>query len=250
MPRFPRAANPGPARDGAAPPAAPPEAVRDDERRATMKLILGNKATSTWSLRAWLVCRAAGLTPQEETIRLRRPETAAEIRARVPSGKVPALVDGDLMIWDSLAIAEYLAERVPEAGLWPDDPAARAVARAGVAEMHAGFASLRRTMPMDLQADHPGEGMTAETAGDIARIVAIWDDARQRFGGEGPFLFGARFTIADAVWTPVASRFATYAVALPAPAAAYRDTLMDHVWMREWRTAAAAEAPPAGASVG
>lgn len=177
-----------------------------------MKRILGNKAISTWSLRAWLVCRAAGLSPEEETIRLGRPETAAEIRARVPSGKVPALVDGDLMIWDSLAITKYLAKRAPAAGLWPDDPAARAVARAGVAEMHSGFASLRRTMPMDLQADHPGEGLTDETAADIARIVAIWDDARLRFGAPGPFLFGARFTIADAFRTPVASRLTTYAL--------------------------------------
>lgn len=206
-----------------------------------MKLIIGNKAYSTWSLRAWLVCRAAGLAPEEEMIGLRRPETAAEIRARVPSGKVPALINGDLMVWDSLAIAEYLADRFPAAGLWPDDPAARAVARAGVAEMHAGFASLRRTMPMDLKADHPGEGMTDETAADIARIVALWQDAMVRFAGWGPFLFGDRFTIADAYWTPVASRFATYAVALPDDCASYRDTLMAHPWMAEWRAAAQTE---------
>lgn len=204
-------------------------------------LIIGNKAYSTWSLRAWLVCRAAGVAFEEEMIALRRPDTAATIRARVPSGRIPALIDGDLMIWDSLAIAEYLAERVPDAGLWPEDPAARAVARAAAAEMHSGFASLRRTMPMDLKADHPGGGMTPETAADVDRVAALWIDCRTRFGAGGPYLFGARFGIADAFYAPVATRFATYAVDLPAEAAAVRDALLAYPPMREWRAAAERE---------
>lgn len=205
-------------------------------------LIIGNKAYSTWSLRAWLVCRAAGLECEEEMIALRRPDTAQNIRARVPSGRIPALVDGGLMVWDSLAIAEYVAERKPEAGLWPADPAARAVARAVTAEMHSGFASLRRTMPMDLKADHPGQGMTPETAADIDRIAVLWTDCRARFGAGGPYLFGTRFGIADAFYAPVATRFATYAVDLPAEAAAVRDALLTYPPMQEWRAAAQHEA--------
>lgn len=206
------------------------------------KLIIGNKAYSTWSLRAWLTCRAAGLAFEEERIALRRPDTAATIRARVPSGRIPALVDGALMVWDSLAIAEYVAERAPRAGLWPDDAAARAVARAVTAEMHSGFPNLRRTLPMDLKADHPGVRPTPETEAEIARIVALWDDCRTRFGAGGPYLFGARFGIADAFYAPVATRFATYAVALPDAAAAVRDALLAYPAMREWRAAAQREA--------
>lgn len=208
-----------------------------------LTLIIGNKAYSSWSLRAWLVCRAAGLAFEEEMIALRRPDTARSIRARVASGRIPALVDDGLMVWDSLAIAEYVAERAPDAGLWPADPAARAIARAAVAEMHSGFASLRRTMPMDLKADHPGQGMTPETAADIDRIAALWTDCRARFGAGGRYLFGDRFGIADAFYAPVATRFATYGVDLPAEAAAVRDALLAHPPMREWRAAAQLEAP-------
>lgn len=206
---------------------------------AELKIILGNKNYSSWSLRAWLALAHTGADFEEVVIPLDRDGTAASIQAWSPAGKVPILRDGDEVIWDSLAICEYLAERFPEAGLWPKDRAARALARSACAEMHAGFAALRRALPMDVRS-HVPLSYDAAVGDDIARICAIWSQCRGRFGGDGPYLFGA-FTIADAFFAPVASRFATYAVDLPNDAKRYVGAVLEEQKMRAWRQAAADE---------
>ncbi|NYZ17250.1 glutathione S-transferase family protein [Azospirillum sp. RWY-5-1] len=205
-----------------------------------LTLILGSKAYSSWSLRPWLALKQTGLPFAELVIPLRQPDTRARILEHSPAGKVPVLRHGDLTVWDSLAICEYVAELAPEAALWPADPAARAIARAVSAEMHAGFQALRSSMPMDLKRRAPGEGMTDATATDIARITALWADCRARFGEGGPFLFG-RFSIADAMYAPVVTRFDTYAVALDSTARAYADAVLALPAMRDWTDAGRAE---------
>ena len=215
-------------------------------------LILGNKAYSSWSLRGWLLMKHSGAQFEERVIPLFRPGFKAEILAHSPSGRVPALKAGDLTIWDSLAIAEYLHERYPEAGLWPEDPEVRAVARAVTAEMHAGFAVLRERLPMDLKRAPiaPGKGPMGDPALDaeIARIVEIWTDCRSRVPRRGPsraaggsrFLF-EKFCAADAFYAPVATRFHSYGVALEGAAAAYRDALLAWPDLATWTEAARAE---------
>ena len=207
-------------------------------------IVLGNKAYSSWSLRGWLMLKLTGAAFDEVVIPLDRPETKAAIRAHSPSGRVPTLKAEGLAVWDTLAIAEYLHERFPEAGLWPEDPAARARARSVAAEMHAGFPALRARLPMDLKREppEPGAGIAVDgaLAGEIARIVAIWGDCRTRFGGAGDFLFG-RFGAADAFYAPVATRFVTYGVALDGAAADYRDALVARPDLRQWIAAANAE---------
>ena len=203
-------------------------------------LVLGNKAYSSWSLRPWLALKRTGVPFEEVVIPLRQPDTRAAILAHSPAGKVPVLRHGERTIWDSLAIIEYLADAHPAARLWPQDPHARAVARAISAEMHAGFLPLRKALPMDLKARHPGLAFDAEVEADIARIQAIWRDARARFGADGPFLFGA-FTAADAMYAPVVTRFDTYAVALDPVCRAYADAVLTLPEMREWTAAAQAE---------
>lgn len=206
-----------------------------------LTLVIANKAYSSWSLRPWLALKHAGLPFREILVPLRQPDTAARILAHSPSGRVPCLLDGDRTIWESLAICEYVAELAPEAGLWPGDAQARAVARSVSAEMHAGFAALRSSMSMDLKREHPGEGMTPETAADITRIQALWTDTRARFGQAGPFLFGG-FSIADAMFAPVVTRFATYGVAVDGNARAYMDAVLALPAMQEWTAAAKEEA--------
>ncbi len=207
-------------------------------------IVLGNKAYSSWSLRGWLMLKLTGAAFDEVVVPLDRPETKAAIRAHSPSGRVPTLKAEGLAVWDTLAIAEYLHERFPEAGLWPEDPAARARARSVAAEMHAGFPALRARLPMDLKREppEPGAGIAVDgaLAGEIARIVAIWSDCRARFGGGGDFLFG-RFGAADAFYAPVATRFVTYGVALEGGAADYRDALVARPDLRQWIAAANAE---------
>lgn len=208
-----------------------------------LTLIIGNKAYSSWSLRAWLLLRQTGAAFQEVVIPLDRPETAARIREYSSSGRVPCLHDGETVVWDSLAIAEYLNERFPDAGLWPGEPRARAAARSVVAEMHAGFATLRQRLPMDLKRPSAPIGRAAaggDLSRDIARIVAIWEHCRSDFGAAGPYLFGA-FGAADAFYAPVVTRFTTYGIALPPTAAAYRDASLATADMREWTAAAKAE---------
>jgi glutathione S-transferase len=216
---------------------------------ADFTLILGNKAYSSWSLRGWLLLKLTGAVFDEVVVPLDRPETKAAIRAHSPSGRVPTLKAGGLAaeglaVWDTLAIAEYLHERFPEAGLWPEDPAARACARSVAAEMHAGFPVLRARLPMDLKREppEPGAGIAVEgaLADEIARIVAIWSDCRARSGSAGDFLFG-RFGVADAFYAPVATRFVTYGVTLEGAAADYRDALVAWPDLRDWIAAAKVE---------
>ncbi|MDK9691366.1 glutathione S-transferase family protein [Azospira sp.] len=207
-----------------------------------MQLVIGNKNFSSWSLRPWLLLKQAGLPFREIPVRLRQADTKAQILAHSPSGKVPALIDGDLTVWDSLAICEYLAEKASlnHVDLWPADPKARAEARSVSAEMHSGFAALRQQMSMEVAASRPGEGQTPEVLADIARIAALWTSSRERFAAAGPFLFGD-FSVADAMYAPVAFRFHTYGVELPPLAAAYRDTLLALPAMQEWAAGARAE---------
>ena len=205
----------------------------------TTVLVIGDKRYSSWSLRAWLGLRHAGLPFQEIKVKLRQPDTRAQILPHSPSGKVPLLKHGGIVVWESLAILEYLAELVPSARLWPSDPAARAEARAVAAEMHAGFVALRRDMPMDCTS-RLTVAATDEVKADIARIVDIWHDCRRRRGSGDRFLFGS-FGAADAMFAPVVSRFVTYGVELPAEAAVYRDAVMALPALREWVEGAAAE---------
>jgi glutathione S-transferase len=207
---------------------------------ADFTIYIGNKNYSSWSLRAWLMLKAAGVPFQEVLIPLWQPDSKQKVLRHSPSGKVPALVQGDVTVWESLAIGEYLAEQVPAAGLWPNDSAARAAARAASAEMHAGFLPLRRHLPMNMRASVPGREIPPEVRLDIDRIAAIWRDCRRRFGAGGPHLFG-RFTIADAMFAPVASRFRTYHVALEGEAQSYADALFSHPPLQEWESAARSE---------
>jgi glutathione S-transferase len=213
------------------------------QRPMALTLILGSKNYSSWSLRAWLVLELAELEFEEVTIQLDRPETRGEILRYSPSGRVPALRDGELAVWDSLAIAEYVAERHPEARLWPQDAGARAIARAVTAEMHSGFQALRSNMPMNIRRAAPGEGRGPGVDEDIARVTAIWRECRERFGAGGPFLFGER-TIADAFYAPVVTRFNTYGVQLDDTCAAYARAVWELPAMQEWRRAAEAERHP------
>jgi len=175
-----------------------------------MELVIGTKKWSTWSMRPWLVLKRAGLSFTETLVDLRRDgETTDAIRAHSPSGLVPALKDGDLTVWDSLAICEYVAEKQP--GLWPPDAAARAQARAAAAEMHSGFSSLRGECPMDLSVEPRAVELSEATHRDLRRITALWSELLARYGG--PFLCGG-WSIADAFYTPLATRIRTYGVKL------------------------------------
>ena len=208
---------------------------------AELTLYIGNKNYSSWSLRPWLVLKQAGIAFDEVVIPLYGPQSKQAVLEFSPSGKVPALKRGGLLVWDSLSICEYLAEAYPKASLWPQDPAARAAARSASAEMHSGFQAMRAQLPMNLRAHAPGRARSSETAADIGRVAALWRDCRSRFGqGKGDFLFGS-FTIADAMYAPVASRFRTYGVALPSDAQAYCEALLALPAMREWADAARAE---------
>ncbi|MGA8689626.1 MAG: glutathione S-transferase family protein [Methyloceanibacter sp.] len=208
-------------------------------------LVIGDKNLSSWSLRPWLAMKYAGIPFAEERIRLRQPESKAAILRHSPSGKVPALKTNGLVVFDSLAILEYLAERHPEFALWPREPEARARARAIAAEMHSGFATLRNEMPMDLLAHLPSPSIGDELEHDIRRIVGIWRETRARHAGDGPFLFGA-FSNADAMFAPVATRFRTYGVDLSrfgddGSAAGYVRTILALPEMAEWTEGAEAE---------
>jgi glutathione S-transferase len=203
-------------------------------------LVIGNKNYSSWSLRPWLVLRQAGISFGEVRIPLYTPESATELAKWSPSGKVPALHDGGIVVWDSLAICEYLNERFPDKQLWPRDAAVRAVARSISAEMHSGFSALRQHMSMNIRARYPGKGRTAESLADVDRIVAIWTDCRARFGGGGDFLFG-RFGIADAMYAPVVLRFQTYGVALKDAAKDYADAVLALPALKAWVADAVAE---------
>lgn len=201
-----------------------------------LTLVIGNKNYSSWSLRPWLAMKQAGIAFEEVRIPLDTPMTHEQIRRYSPSGKVPVLIEGTLKVWESLAICEYIAERYAP-HLWPQDAEARAVARAVSAEMHAGFQTLRENMPMDCRGRHPGMGRTPALQADIDRIVTIWRDCRQQYGTDGHFLFGD-FSIADAMYAAVVSRFVTYDVRLDAESQAYADAIWALPAMQEWMMAA------------
>jgi len=208
---------------------------------ADFTLVIGNRNYSSWSLRGWLMARIAGIEFEEIVVPLDLPETAAAIRKHSPSGKVPALAHRGLAVWESLAIAEYLNDLKPEAGLWPAAVAARAHARSISAEMHAGFVELRANMPMNIRASYPGKGMTPAVRADIERITGLWRDCRKRFAGAAPkddgFLFGA-IGAADAMYAPVVTRLKTYAVPLDSDAEAYCTAVLAYPAMKEWIAAA------------
>jgi len=208
-------------------------------------LVIGDKNYSSWSLRPWLALKACGVPFAEERVRLRQPESKAEILRLSPSGKVPALKTDIGIICDSLAIVEYLAEQHPEAKLWPGSREARAAARSISAEMHAGFQALRTDMPMDLLSELPMPALHDALEANIRRVVAIWRATRERFGTDGPFLLGA-FTNADAMYAPVATRFRTYGVDLAqfgddGTAAGYVDAVYAMPSMAEWTEGAKTE---------
>jgi glutathione S-transferase len=206
----------------------------------TLKLIIGNKNYSSWSMRPWFAMRVAGIAFDETVISLNDPNFKPTLLALSPAGKVPTLVDGDIHVWESLAILEYLAERFPDAKLWPVDRKARAHARAITNEMHAGFLPLRRHYPMNIWRPVTTREPNAEAAANVKRIDEMWSHCRANFGQAGPFLFGA-FTAADAMYAPVVSRFHTYAIDVSAPARAYMDAIMALPAWSEWRAAALKE---------
>ncbi|MAU40350.1 MAG: glutathione S-transferase [Kordiimonas sp.] len=203
----------------------------------TYQLVIGNKNWSTWSLRPWLLMKMAGIEFEEVFIQLRQDDTRAQCRAHSPSFKVPVLKAGELKVWDSLAICEFLADCYPEKMLWPQEARVRAVARAVSAEMHSGFQSLRQQMPMECKAIHDPIVMDEALQHDVQRIMEIWQDCRHCYGQGGPFLFGD-FSIADAMFAPVASRFVTFQVPLAEPCLSYVKTIMALPAMQEWIAAA------------
>jgi len=210
-----------------------------------LTLVVGSKNYSSWSLRPYLALAHTGAKFDEVVIALDAPDTAANIVRHSPSGKVPVLRHGELTVWDSLAICEYLAELFPEAKLWPEQRAARALARSVSAEMHSSFMALRQHCGMNLRARKPGVGLQAPgVAQDIARVKALWTQCLEQHGAGGPFLFGA-FSIADAMYAPVVTRFVTYGVELDARLSAYRDAVLALPAMQAWAKAGEAEPPVA-----
>jgi glutathione S-transferase len=207
---------------------------------AAFTLVVGNKNYSSWSLRGWLAARLAGIAFEEQLVRLSEPDSRAQLLGHSPAAKVPILKHGARVVWDSLAIIEYLAEQRPQMGLWPAAADARAHARSIAAEMHASFAPLRQHMPMNLRKRLEGRGQASGVAADIARIGAIWQDCRARFGAGGPFLFG-ELSAADAMYAPVATRFRTYGVVLEPVAQAYADAVLAWPALLEWQAAALKE---------
>jgi glutathione S-transferase len=206
----------------------------------TMHLIIGNKNYSSWSFRPWLAMKVAGLAFEETVISLDAPDFKARVTVPGGSGRVPVLIDGDVRVWESLAILEYLAEKFPTAGLWPQNAAARARARALAFEMHAGFLPLRRHLPMNVARPVTKRMLDGGAAANAGRIDAIWSQCRSTFGADGPFLFGA-FGAADAMYAPVVWRFHTYAVEVGAAARDYMRAMMALPAWDEWREAARRE---------
>jgi glutathione S-transferase len=200
------------------------------------KLMIASKNYGSWSLRGWLLCRMAGLDFEEQMAPANDPSTRAELLLLSPSFLVPSLTDGDVKVWDTLAIAEYLNERFPKAGLFPKDAVARALCRSVSGEMHSGFANLRSALPMNIKGHYPAFKVWAGAQADIDRIVTIWRDCLN--ASKGPYLFGAKPCMADAMYAPVCSRFVTYNVKLDPVCLAYCKTIMMMPHMGEWIEAA------------
>lgn len=216
-----------------------------------MRLVIGAKWSSTWTMRGWLACKLAGLLFETETLLLSRPDSKAKLALASPTGLIPVLQDGAFVVTDTLAIAEYLWELAPQSAIWPQDRQARAGARMSAAEMHAHFAELRAAMPMNLVKRWPiaaGIPSNAKLLGrpgvapQVARVQESWRQTRAAWGAGGPYLFGAQFTFADAMWAPMASRFRTYSVDLAADAQAYADAVLGHPLVVEWVEGAFAQA--------
>jgi len=203
-------------------------------------LVLANKLYSSWSLRPWLLMTELGIPFDEIVIPLDRPDTRERILKHSPAGRVPVLIDGDVTVWDSLSIFEYVAERFGKP-VWPQDRKARALARSISAEMHSGFTALRSACPMNLGKKYAARDRGEAVARDVSRIAAIWRDARSRHGAGGPFLFGA-FTAADAMYAPVVARFEAYSIPVEADTRAYMDAVLALKSFSAWRRAALEEA--------
>ena len=197
-----------------------------------LKIVVGNKKYSSWSLRPWLVLKHAGVPFEEIVVPLDMPDTAQNIRKYSPSGRVPALLDGNVTVWDSLAIAEYLNEKFPDKALWPKDPAQRARARSVAAEMHSGFANLRTDCSMKIVQQFPPKALRPETQADVDRIVSLWEDCLKQSGG--PYLFGKQPCIAAAFYAPVVSRFRTYSIPVSGAARTYCDTIWAWPALQAW----------------
>ncbi len=205
-----------------------------------LTLVIGNKNYSSWSLRAWLLLRQLEIEFEEVLIPLRQSDSEDRKLSFSPAGKVPILLDGGIRVWDSLAIAEHVAERFPEKPIWPAGPGARARARSVAAEMHSGFAALREAMPMNCRARRPGAGRATGVEEDIARVGEIWRECRSEFGAAGEFLFG-ELSAADAMFAPVVSRFQTYGVELDGVEADYSAAILSLPAVRDWMAAAREE---------
>lgn len=209
-----------------------------------MKLVIANKCYSSWSLRPWLLLTEFGIPFEEVLIPFGQtfddPDWKRAISAFTPAGKVPALIDGDIRVWESLAIMDHVADTRPDLAIWPRDPAAKAMARSISAEMHAGFQALRGACPMNLAWVHPARDRGPKVAADVARISTIWREARECFGSSGPFLFGA-FTAADAMFAPVTARFTGYGIAPDAASSAYCEAVQATQGFQSWRMGAFAE---------
>ena len=202
-----------------------------------LTLVVGNKNYSSWSLRPWLLMKQFNLSFEEIRIPLYQEDSQAALERLSPSALVPVLVNGDLTVWDSLAICEYLDELYPDLSMWPRDRDTRAIARSVSAEMHSGFAAIRSHMPMNCRKTFPGKGLNPDTTAEIKRVTQIWRDCLnhygQRYGQNGPMLFGD-FSIADAMFAPVALRFTTYQVELDALSQSYVSTILNLPAMQEW----------------
>lgn len=206
-----------------------------------MKLIIGNRNYSAWSLRGWLACKQSGLGFEELLVPMHGEDWEAHKRQRddlaPSSGKVPILWDDEAVVWDSLAIIEYLADKVGRDRFWPKPDDARAMPRSMVAELHSSYFALRRECPMNIRAHAQGYEPSDAVKGDVVRILQLWAEARARFGQGGPFLFGT-FCAADIIYAPVVSRFLTYKFGVPGFAEAYMQAVWEHDWMKEWVAAA------------
>ena len=206
-----------------------------------MKLIIGNKNYSSWSMRGWLACKQSGLGFEEITVPLYGEdwdETKKQEHDLAPSsGKVPILWDGECVVWDSLAIIDFLADRVGRDRFWPKDETARGMARSMVAEMHSSYLALRRECPVNIRMRVDGATISEDAKRDIVRVLQLWAEARARFGKGGPFLFGT-FGAADVFYAPVVTRFVTYGFGVPGFAQAYMEAMCEHEWMKAWIKAA------------
>ena len=205
-----------------------------------LTLYIGNKNYSSWSLRPWLLLTHAGIQFEERRLALFSPEFKARVAEVSPAGCVPVLIDDGFAVWDTLAIAEYAAERFPEKRLWPGETRARARARSVCAEMHSGFGALRQALQMNIEASLPAGLLTLAVRRDIERLISMWNELRAEHGGRGSFLFGA-FSVADAFFAPVVTRFRTYAVEVTGAAGEYAQMMWELPAMRAWVAGALAE---------